>query len=123
LRSGHLFILLTVNIVATVIINDIFLSVSPLAMAAVGPIAGLAAEALFWLLKPSLANLRQLRFFAGAVPTALYATYFAIIIFNAGLWWSIHFWIGAICLAGAMGWLVSYLVIPSGYEKISVIPS
>ena len=123
LHPGHLTLMLAVNAGATVLINDIFLSANPLWLFVVGLIAGLLADGLLWLLKPSIANLRGLRLFSAAVPALLYSSYFIALILTTGLWWSIHLWTGAIFLAGAMGWLVSYLVIPSAYEKVSVTPS
>jgi hypothetical protein len=29
-----------------------------------------------------------------------------------GWWWSVHLWTGAIVLAGLVGWLLSYLILP-----------
>jgi hypothetical protein len=38
--------------------------------------------------------------------------YFLALRLTEGIWWSVHVWAGAIVLAGLVGWLVSYLVVP-----------
>jgi len=38
--------------------------------------------------------------------------YFLALMLTEGVAWSVHAWTGAIVLAGAAGWLLSYLVLP-----------
>ena len=41
-----------------------------------------------------------------------YAIYFAGVQATGGVSWSIHMWTGAIVIAGIIGFLLSYLVVP-----------
>jgi len=119
LRPGHLTLLLAINTGATAYINDVYLNLSPLTLFLTGLGAGVVGDLLLWRLKPSLANVRALRTFAFALPAALYLFYF-LAAFTVGIWWTIHFWTGAIVLAGISGWLVSYLLVPSSFERVFV---
>jgi hypothetical protein len=74
--------------------------------------AGVVADVLYALWKPSLARPRQLRYFALAVPVVLYGLYFAVVGATEGIWWPVHIWAGAIFMAGAVGLLISFLVAP-----------
>jgi hypothetical protein len=78
----------------------------------VAVIAGLAADGLLHQLKPSAARVGALRLFAGGVPLIWYSVYFLALHLTEGIWWSVHLWAGAIVLAGLVGWLLSYLVVP-----------
>jgi hypothetical protein len=51
---------------------------------------------------------------AFAIPAVQYLLYFAAVVWWARLTWSVHLWTGAVVIAGAVGWLVSYLVLPPG---------
>jgi hypothetical protein len=78
----------------------------------VAVIAGLAADALLQQLKPSVARVRALRLFAGGVPLIWYSVYFLALHLTNGIWWPVHVWAGVIGVAGLVGWLLSYLVVP-----------
>ncbi len=123
LKPGDLTFMLALNVGLTVTINDPFLSADPKLLFLGALVAGFIADVLLWLLKPSIANILSLRLFVTAVPTLLFASYFIILFATIGVWWSIHFWTGAILLCGATGWLMSYLIIPAATEKVTVIPS
>ncbi len=71
--------------------------------------AGLAADALAHWLTPSV---RRLRLFAFAVPTLVYVFYFLTLALTGGIGWTVHFWLGSTVLAGAVGLLLSYLLVP-----------
>jgi hypothetical protein len=75
-------------------------------------LAGLAADALLRGLRPSIERTAALRAFAFAMPAVYYALYFVGLAWTKGIWWSIHLWTGAVVMAGAAGWLLSYLVAP-----------
>jgi len=75
-------------------------------------VAGIAADVLLRVLRPSSSHTRSLRWFAFAVPTAYFGLYFTNIAFTRGVWWSVPLWSGAIVLAGVVGWLASWLVVP-----------
>jgi hypothetical protein len=79
---------------------------------------GVVAEVLYWKLRPALARPLQLRVFAFVVPSSLYAGYFALERGRSGIWWPVHVWSGAIFLAGAVGVLVSLLVLPNAAPSV-----
>ncbi|MBI3243293.1 MAG: hypothetical protein HYZ49_13465 [Chloroflexi bacterium] len=120
LRPGALTFMLTINSALMVVMHDIFFGANPALLFVTGVLAGVAADVLVWRLKPSIINIRALRLFSAALPAILYLFYFLAALFTVGLWWSIHLWTGAVVLCGVMGWLVSYLVVPSNVEKVSL---
>ena len=78
----------------------------------------MAADLLLWRLRPSAAWSAAFRLFAFAVPTILYGLYFlALRLTGGGVWWSIHLWMGAIGMAGVVGLLMSFLVVPPLVKK------
>ena len=74
--------------------------------------AGAVADALIWLLQPSVQRRFRLRLAAFAIPGTYFALYFVGVALTRGVWWSVPLWSGAVVLAGATGWLVSWLVAP-----------
>jgi hypothetical protein len=72
-------------------------------------LAGLAADALVWWLRPGTARPLALHGFAFAAPALLYLGYFGTLQLTGGLRWSIHLWLGAVFLAGITGLLLSLL--------------
>ena len=75
-------------------------------------LAGLAAEALYWWLKPFAERPAALRWFAFGIPVVFYALYFVTLALTDGVWWTVHLWSGTILLAGFAGWLLSYAFVP-----------
>jgi len=74
---------------------------------------GLAADILNVLLQPSGQRVIALRVFAFVVPVINYAVYFAVLLaISGGIWWSVHLWTGSIVMAGIVGLLLSYLILP-----------
>jgi hypothetical protein len=63
-------------------------------------------------LGPQSARPRAFRTFACAVPVLLTVAYFVALEVTTGIAWSRHLWMGVIVFAGAVGWLLSYLVLP-----------
>ncbi|MEW6683877.1 MAG: hypothetical protein AB1451_13315 [Nitrospirota bacterium] len=78
-----------------------------------GLVSGLIADALLWTLKPSISRPTAFRVFACLVPATFYALYFAALARAAGVWWAVPMWTGSIVLAGAVGWMLSLLILPS----------
>jgi Tol biopolymer transport system component len=74
--------------------------------------AGLAADLLLRYLKPSAARPGALHLFAFAMPAVFYGMYFVTLLLTTGIGWSIHLWLGSIVLAGMVGWLLSYVLLP-----------
>ena len=83
-------------------------------------VAGIVADVLLVRLRPSAARPREFRRFAFVIGAAYYACFFAGVALTKGLWWSVHLWSGAIVLAGIVGVLASYAVLPPpGPERAS----
>jgi hypothetical protein len=83
---------------------------------------GLVADLLNLALKPSPERVGAVRLFAFTVPLIFYAVYFlAILALGGEIVWSVHVWTGTIFLAGIVGLLLSYLIVPprlpSGLEQ------
>ena len=106
LPFGSMTLIFTLSSVAISFINDqqIFI---PAAFA-----AGIIADGLLWWLKPSSKRPLEFRIFAFAAPVVYYSLYFLVIQLTGGIGWTIHLWMGSIFLAGAIGVLLSYLLIP-----------
>jgi hypothetical protein len=78
--------------------------------------AGLVADGLLRVLRPSPVRAAAFRAFAFAVPAVYFALYFAGLALTRGVWWSLPLWSGAIVLAGTVGWLASWLVAPPAVD-------
>jgi hypothetical protein len=89
-------------------------------------VGGLAADLLYATLRPTPRRLVRMRTFAFAMPVALYLSYFvnlAIVgpgLYGNGITWSVHFWTGSIVIAGIVGWLLSYVVIPPATPTLAI---
>jgi hypothetical protein len=75
-------------------------------------LAGLAADLLQRWLQPFGVRCERLRLFAFAVPVCYYVFYYGTLLVTQGLGWSVHLWTGSIVLAGVVGLLLSYLIVP-----------
>src|SRR5690606_39005404 len=75
-------------------------------------LTGLVADGARLQLRPSPERPWAFRLFAFVVPVVFYISYFEALRLLNGWWWSVHLWTGAITLAGLVGWLLSYLVLP-----------
>ncbi len=75
-------------------------------------LTGLVADVLIRYLRPSAANTRALRIFAFVVPVTAQLLYFGALALNAGMWWSIHMWLGVTTWSGIAGLLLSYVAVP-----------
>jgi hypothetical protein len=75
-------------------------------------VAGALADVLVRGLRPSVRRAGALRTVAFAVPAVYFALFFGAVAVVRGVWWSVPLWSGAIVLAGATGWLLSWLVAP-----------
>ncbi|MBZ0280770.1 MAG: hypothetical protein K8L97_08505 [Anaerolineae bacterium] len=80
-------------------------------------LAGIIADVLYSLLKPSPVRVLALRLFAFGVPAILFALFFIMLITTVGIWWSVHLWTGAVFLAGVVGLMLSFLTHPSADSK------
>jgi hypothetical protein len=75
-------------------------------------LTGLVGDGLLARLKPSPERPWAFRLFAFLIPVVFYLFYFEALLLMKGWWWSVHLWTGAIVLAGLVGWLLSYLILP-----------
>jgi hypothetical protein len=112
LPLGSFTIILSVNGALMTLIHDRFLRTGPYPLIGAAVLAGLASDALLWWLRPSPARARAFRAIAFAVPAIQYLFYFLAVMIWAQVTWSVHLWTGAVVTAGAVGWLLSYLVLP-----------
>jgi hypothetical protein len=74
--------------------------------------AGLLADANLAKLEPSAERRGAYRIFAAATPMTYFITYFLALMATGRVWWSVHMWTGAIVMAGMIGLLMSWLVLP-----------
>lgn len=75
-------------------------------------IAGGLADALYARLKPTASRQWAIYLFAFFVPVMLYSLYFLTVQLTGGIGWTIHLWLGAIFMAGVVGLLPAFLMLP-----------
>ena len=74
---------------------------------------GLLVDVLNVTLRPSIDRVLALRVFAFMAPFVNNVVYFAVLFALKGtIAWSVHLWTGAIVMAGIVGLLLSYLLVP-----------
>ena len=118
LPVGSLTLLLSVNVALMAIIHDKFLDTGPAPLIGAAVLAGVLGDVLLWGLGPSPDRPLAFRAVAFAVPAVQYLLYFVAVLWWARLTWSVHLWTGAIVIAGGVGWLLSYLVLPRGDRRM-----
>jgi hypothetical protein len=107
LPPGALTLIATLPISAISFMQDTYHWIVPALL------AGLLADLLLRLLKPTADRVGALRLFAFAVPALLFGLYFvSMLVTGPGIGWSVHLWVGSIVMAGAVGVLLSYLAVP-----------
>jgi hypothetical protein len=115
LPLGSFTIMLTINLIlARVLANP---SPPVLFVAVLAIINGLLIDALNLALKPSVERMTALRLFAFLVPVVTEIIYFFAIQMLHGIAWVVHLWVGSIVLAGVVGLLLSYLLVPLPVEQ------
>jgi dipeptidyl aminopeptidase/acylaminoacyl peptidase len=106
LPVGSVTLILAVNALLVSVLQDQYRLI-PAAI-----VAGVAGDLVLWRLHPSLTRPRALRLFAFLLPAVFYACYFATLQLSGGIGWSIHLWLGTTVVAGIVGLLLSFLVVP-----------
>ncbi|HEY4032334.1 MAG TPA: hypothetical protein VGL94_00020, partial [Ktedonobacteraceae bacterium] len=106
LPFGALTLILTVNSAMVCVFSDQY-RLLPAAF-----VAGLVADLLIKFLKPSPERRDILRLFAFLIPMVLYLGYFIELMMMDGITWTIDFWLGSCVMAGIVGLLLSYLLVP-----------
>ena len=74
--------------------------------------AGLVADLLIKFLRLSSTRLDTLRIFAFIVPVVYYLGYFILLMSMDGITWKIHLWLGSSFMAGIVGLVLSFLLVP-----------
>jgi hypothetical protein len=105
LPFGGLMLLFGLNAAAMAVFEDTY------DLVAVALLAGLAADGLLWLLRPSVDRPVAFRIFAVATPIAWWGLYFLALQAGGGIRWTVHLWTGAVAIAGITGLLLSLLVL------------
>ena len=78
-----------------------------------GPLAaGVVGDLLLVALRPSVHRVGALRLFAFVVPFTYFLVFFAALMLNFTVWWTIHMWLGITFMGGIVGLGLSYLVAP-----------
>lgn len=96
------------------------LSTGPLPLIAAAIVSGLFGDFLVQRLNPFSNRPGAYHAIAFVIPAVLYALYFgALFVWGGGIWWSIHMWAGAIFLAGIVGLLLSYAMMPPSIKENS----
>ncbi len=106
LPIGSLTLMITIAYGLTVSIHENFFLI-PFEI-----LAGLAAEILYWRLKPTAGRPASFRWFSFGVPLIFYTLYFLALSLTNVIWWTISLRVEAILLSGLTGWLLSYAVLP-----------
>lgn len=104
--AGAFTVMLGLNALVVGIARDQLAFVPP------AVVAGVLADVLVQRLRPAVSRPAALRTFAFVVPAAYFALFFGATALFRGVWWSAPLWAGTIVLAGAAGWLLSWLVAP-----------
>lgn len=123
LPVGSLTVVLGLSGVLMTLMRAKFLPTGPYLLIGVAVLAGIVGDLLLWRLRPSDARPTAFRVFAFAVPAILSGTYFLALVLAGGIWWSVHLATGTVALAGIVGWLLSYLVLPPEPSSTASTPT
>ena len=84
-------------------------------------VAGIFADILYRVTLPSLERIRAFRLFAVSVPLVMFGLYYVTISLSSSMpiVWTIHVWAGSVALAGVVGLLLSYLMVPSSRDVVA----
>jgi hypothetical protein len=75
--------------------------------------AGMVADLVVRAARPAPDRVAALRAFSFAVPTSLYLFYFIALFVSSTVWWTFPMWSGMILLAGGIGYLISFVEVPT----------
>ena len=111
LRRWHLYpgfctIVLTVSTIPLTFMEDHYICIL------VALLGGSVIDGVYFLLKPSMSRVLQLRTFAAITAGGFYLIYMLVLQFTSGLVWSIHLAGGAVTTSALVGWLLTYLLVP-----------
>jgi len=75
-------------------------------------LAGIAADILLVILRPSRQRIKALRWFSFSVPALLFLFYFVTLNLTTEIWWNSNMWLGTIFFSGMIGLGLSWLAVP-----------
>lgn len=110
LPLGSLTLIWSINTVAMTILG--YKQVDIIWMAASMSVAAVLLDLGLWRLRPRLDPTTLLRLFAFAAPALLFSAYYLGLLATEGTRWSVHLVTGSVAMAGVVGWLLSYLIVP-----------
>ncbi len=87
-------------------------STQVLAVAVFACVTGLLLDLLNKGLKPNAEEPVRLRLFTFVTPAVIYGMYFLGLAVIKGVAWSVHLWAGSIFMAGVVGLLLSFVLVP-----------
>jgi hypothetical protein len=113
LPFGTVTLIVAINAALMVVMRDRYLSSGPIPLFVASLAAGVVGDLLLRSLRPTPERVVELRTFAFVLPFVQYAFYFAALFtYSSGVWWTAPVWTGVVVLAGGVGWLVSFLILP-----------
>ena len=83
-----------------------------ISVAILATLTGFLLDLLYKGFKPGTEDKAALRLFAFAVPVVSNSMYFLGLFAIKGIAWSVHLWVGSIVMAGVVGLLLSYVLVP-----------
>lgn len=93
-----------------------------IAVAILAALTGFLLDLLYKVLKPGAEGKAAIRLFAFAAPAVTNGIYFLGLFAIKGIAWSVHLWVGSIVMAGIVGLLLSYLLVPSREPAEQKVP-
>lgn len=112
---GSLTLILVLNIALLVLMRSGLTAAEPLVLIGVALGAGIIADLVVRGLRPASDASRNFRLVAFLVPVVVFGLYFAGISFGGtSSWGGLNLWISAVALGGIAGWLLSFVVVPTG---------
>lgn len=106
LPTGTFTLILTLNVILMSVLGDQYRLIPGVLL------TGILADLFYWRLQPSVKHVDVLRVFAFSLPFVYYLCYFITLMITSGIAWSIHLWLGSTVMAGVLGLLLSYLLMP-----------
>jgi len=110
LPLGSLTLIWGINTIAMTILGYDEAYMSGMALAMI--LAAGILDFLLWYSQARLNAATRLRLFALLAPILLFGAYYSVLLATEGTRWSVHTVTGSLAMAGIVGWLLSYLVLP-----------
>jgi hypothetical protein len=115
LPFGTITLMLAVNTALYFWMRNRFVDDYPILLIA-PVISGLIADAVMTAIRPSPQQPAKLRIFSFLVPLTVILSYFIVAQIAYGVTWTVHLWLGVCVIAGFIGVLLSYLLVPPAFD-------